>query len=72
MLSLALTLLVTPVAYTLLDDAAAMAARLRARRVRGRTPSPRALPTLAGGANGEDGERTGRAAPARADLTPDG
>jgi HAE1 family hydrophobic/amphiphilic exporter-1 len=71
MLSLALTLLVTPVAYTLLDDAAAMAARLRARRVRGRTPSPRALPTLAGGANGEDGERSGRAAPARADLTPD-
>ena len=77
MLSLALTLLVTPVAYTLLDDAAAIAASLRARRFIGWTSSRRDLarPVLAGGANGEDGERSGRttlATPGRADLTPDG
>jgi hypothetical protein len=64
MLSLVLTLLVTPVAYTLLDDAAGIAARLRARYFIRRPSSARdvARPALAGGANGEGGERSGPAA----------
>jgi HAE1 family hydrophobic/amphiphilic exporter-1 len=68
MLSLALTLLVTPVAYTLFDDAAALVARLRARRAAGRAAGARDLapPALAGGSNGE-----GRA-PARVESTPEG
>lgn len=72
MLSLALTLLVTPVAYTLLDDAAAIAARLRARRFIGRTSSARDLarPALAGGANGEGGERSGPPAVKDSNLGP--
>jgi HAE1 family hydrophobic/amphiphilic exporter-1 len=72
MLSLGLTLLVTPVAYTLLDDAAALVARVRARRTVGAddlAPAP-----LSGGSNGDDLKRPGPAAPiapAPADSTPD-
>jgi hypothetical protein len=51
MLSLLLTLLVTPVAYALFDDVAGLVARLRARRVVAR-------PALAGGANGEEEHRS--------------
>jgi HAE1 family hydrophobic/amphiphilic exporter-1 len=70
MLSLALTLLVTPVAYTLLDDAAVLVARLRARRPAGWGPGAGDLapPVLAGGSNGEGRERSGPAPP----ITPPG
>jgi hydrophobic/amphiphilic exporter-1 (mainly G- bacteria), HAE1 family len=64
-LSLALTLVVTPVAYTLLDDAAALVARLRARRGLDRPADGLTRPALAGGANGESGESGGPASAPR-------
>jgi HAE1 family hydrophobic/amphiphilic exporter-1 len=74
MLSLALTLLATPVAYTLLDDAAGALGKLRGLRSLRRAAPARGLarPAVSGGANGEAGARRGPAAPAPADTTPDG